>query len=136
MPRRLCPCAGCGAPLCLGARNGTGPNKVNIEMASRQPFQPSTAGAAVLGLLLTLSPATAAADGLYLSLGVGKVGHNDLVDKDNRSVHDTPVGRAALTYRVRVNEHVSLDSTVQHFSSLQADDGGLNWAGVELGVKF
>ncbi len=79
---------------------------------------------------------TAQGDGLYLSLGVGAVGEYDLVDYNNESLHTTPIGRAQLSYQVRVNTHVSLATTVQHFSSLQADDGGMNWAGLELGVKF
>ena len=86
-------------------------------------------------LTLVLVPA-AHADGLYLSLGVGAVGENDLVDRSNESVHTTPVGRAQLSYRVSVNPYVSLATTVQHFSSLQANDGGMNWAGLELGIKF
>jgi hypothetical protein len=88
-----------------------------------------------VGLLLLLAPAVHG-DGLYLSLGVGAVGENDLVDYENQSVHTTPVGRAQLSYQMTVNSHVSLATTVQHFSSLQANDGGMNWAGMELGVKF
>ena len=89
----------------------------------------------IAALLLLAAPA-AYADGLYLSLGVGAVGENDLVDRLNRSVHETPIGRAQLSYQVNVNPYVSLATTVQHFSSLQADDGGMNWAGLELGIKF
>ena len=86
-------------------------------------------------VLLTVATA-AHGDGLYLSLGVGAVGEYDLVDYNNDSLHTTPIGRAQLSYQVRVNPNVSLATTVQHFSSLQADDGGMNWAGLELGIKF
>jgi hypothetical protein len=86
-------------------------------------------------LLLLLAPA-AYGDGLYLSLGVGAVGENDLVDYENQSVHSTPGGRAQLSYQMSVNPYVSLATTIQHFSSLQANDGGMNWAGMELGIKF
>lgn len=89
-----------------------------------------------IGVMLMLLAPAAYGDGLYLSLGVGAVGENDLVDYQNQSVHDTPIGRAQLSYRMNVNPNVSLATTVQHFSSLQADDGGMNWAGLELGVKF
>ena len=86
--------------------------------------------------MLLLVATAAHGDGLYLSLGVGAVGEYDLVDYNNQSVHTTPIGRAQLSYQVNVNPNVSLATTVQHFSSLQADDGGMNWAGLELGVKF
>ena len=89
-----------------------------------------------LGLMLLLLAPAVHGDGLYLSLGVGAVGENDLVDYENESVHTTPVGRAQLSYQMNVNPYVSLATTIQHFSSLQADDGGMNWAGMELGVKF
>ncbi|MDH3713629.1 MAG: hypothetical protein OET44_07245 [Gammaproteobacteria bacterium] len=89
-----------------------------------------------VGLMLLLLAPAAHGDGLYLSLGVGAVGENDLVDYENESVHTTPVGRAQLSYQMNVNPYVTLATTLQHFSSLQADDGGMNWAGMEVGIKF
>lgn len=89
-----------------------------------------------IGLMLLLLAPAAYGGGLYLSLGVGAVGENDLVDYENQSVHTTPVGRAQLSYQMNVNPYVSLATTIQHFSSLQANDGGMNWAGMELGIKF
>ena len=89
-----------------------------------------------VGLMLMMVATAAHGDGLILSLGVGAVGEYDLVDYNNESLHTTPIGRAQLSYQVKVNPNVSLATTVQHFSSLQADDGGMNWAGLELGVKF
>lgn len=99
-------------------------------------FRYSRGALCAVGLMLLLLAPAAHGDGLYLSLGVGAVGENDLVDYENQSVHTTPVGRAQLSYQMNVNPYVSLATTVQHFSSLQADDGGMNWAGLELGVKF
>ena len=107
-------------------------------MVKHKPFAAWSRGACALALgatLLLVSPG-AGAEGLYLSLGVGAVGRNDLVDYDNKSVHNTPIGRAELSYRVDVNPYISLNTTMQHISSLQADDGGMNWAGVELGLRF
>ncbi len=106
-----------------------------VKHRSRRSARRPAPWLALLGCV-ALSAGGAHAEGLYLSLGVGAVGVNDLVDYDNRSVHNTPVGRAELSYQVIVNPNVTLGGVIQHFSSLQADDGGLNWAGVELGVRF
>ena len=73
---------------------------------------------------------------LVLSLGVGTIGEDQLYDDYGESVHGTGIGRAELSFQHYVNPHVGFAASAQHFSSLDREDPGFNWAGIELQVKF
>ena len=69
---------------------------------------------------------------LYIAAGAGVVGYNDLVDYDNESVHGDPIGRVRVGWRHQVGRFWSINAEAAHMSSIPADDGGNNWAGIEL----